>query len=82
MSNNKVLIDQSNNTVTTDTNSTQNNVILSPDNPHIVKVIENTTNIVTIGVPGPRGLSGSTGSQSQISDSSVGNNLYLFYNFS
>ena len=79
MSNNRVLIDQSNNTVTTDTNSTQNNVILNPDNPNVVTVIENISNIITIGVPGPRGLSGP---QNQISQPNIGNNLYLFYNFS
>jgi hypothetical protein len=62
MSNNRILIDQSNNTVTTDTTSTQNNVILSPDNPDVVRVVENTSNIITIGVPGPRGLTGQTGS--------------------
>lgn len=54
---NRVLIDQSNNTVTTDTKSTQNNVIFSADNPDVVTIIENTSNIVTIGVPGPRGSS-------------------------
>ena len=60
---NRVVIDQSVNTVTTDTTSTQNNVILSPDNPDVVRVVENTSNIVTIGVPGPRGSVGATGSQ-------------------
>lgn len=58
---NRVLIDQSNNTVTTDTTSTQNNVILSPDNPDIVTVVENTSNIITIAVPGPKGNSGTGG---------------------
>lgn len=60
---NRVLIDQSNNTVTTDTTSTQNNVILSPDNPDVVTVVENTSNIITIVAPGPRGIGGATGSQ-------------------
>jgi hypothetical protein len=63
MSNNRILIDQSNNTVTTDTTSTQNNVILSPDNPDVVKVVENTSNIITITVPGPKGLTGEQGPQ-------------------
>ena len=66
MSNNRILIDQSNNTVTTDTTSTQNNVILSPDNPDVVKVVENTSNIIAVGVPGPRGFIGIQGPSGSI----------------
>jgi hypothetical protein len=60
MSSNRVLIDQSNNTVTTDTTSTQNNVILSPDSPNVVTVIENTSNIITVAVAGSGGGGGSS----------------------
>jgi len=58
---NRVLIDQSNNTITTDTTSTQNNVILNPDNPDVVNIVENVSNIIAISVPGLRGLTGEKG---------------------
>jgi hypothetical protein len=58
---NRILIDQSNNTITTDTTSTQNNVILNPDNPDVVNIVENVSNIIAISVPGLRGLTGEQG---------------------
>lgn len=60
---NRVLIDQSNNTITTDTTSTQNNVILNSDNPDVITVVENVSNIIAISVPGLRGPTGEQGPQ-------------------
>jgi hypothetical protein len=66
---NRVLIDQSNNTVTTDTTSTQNNVILNSDNPDVVSVVENVSNIIAISVPGLRGPTGEQGPSGSIDPS-------------
>jgi hypothetical protein len=60
---NQVVIDQFSNTVTTDTTSTQNQVLLSPDNSNVVQIIENTGGIVTVSFPGPQGAQGASGSQ-------------------
>lgn len=64
---NNVVIDQSNNTVTTDTTSTQNQVLLSADTPDVVQVLQSVGEIVTISTPGPQGAQGIPGIPADIS---------------
>lgn len=59
---NRVIIDQTINTVTTDQcPDVHNSVVVNNDIPSIIDVIENVTNIVTVVVPGPQGPAGPQG---------------------
>lgn len=59
---NRVIIDQTVNTVTTDQCPTiHNSVVVNNDTPSIIGVTENVTNIVTVAVPGPQGPAGAPG---------------------
>lgn len=64
---NRVIIDQTTNTVSTDQcPEIHNSVVVNNDVPSTIDVIENITNIVTVTVPGPQGsqgLIGPSGSQ-------------------
>jgi hypothetical protein len=60
---NRVLIDQTNNTVNTDQcPEIHNSVVVNNQIPSNIDVIENVTNIVTVTVPGPQGAQGLPGS--------------------
>jgi hypothetical protein len=59
---NRVIIDQTINTVTTDQcPDVHNSVVVNNDIPSIIDVTENVTNIVTVAVPGPQGPVGPQG---------------------
>jgi len=68
---NRVLIDQTTNTVNTDQcPEIHNSVVVNNEIPSNIDVIENVTNIITVTVPGPQGPQGPNGAEANISGSS------------
>jgi hypothetical protein len=71
---NRVLIDQTTNTVNTDQcPEIHNSVVVNNEIPSNIDVIENVTNIITVTVPGPQGPQGPNGAEANIS----GSNNYI-----
>jgi hypothetical protein len=67
---NRVLIDQTTNTVNTDQcPEIHNSVVVNNEIPSNIDVIENVTNIITVTVPGPQGPQGPNGAEANISGS-------------